>query len=56
MFAWLAKVSGWTAVIVIAVLAGLGTVFQGVPLVRKILWTLAALVAVLASFHEWTNG
>jgi hypothetical protein len=44
---------GWWALILIAVLIGLAQFLGQHVIVRRALWTAAAVVAAVAAFNEW---
>jgi hypothetical protein len=49
------KLSGWHALVAIVVLVALAEILRGMGLIRKLLWSGAAAVAVLAALREWTD-
>lgn len=53
MLSHLSKLSGIAALVVIAALGILGMLMAGIPLVRKLAWSGAAAVALIASLNEW---
>lgn len=54
MMAWLhpRQWLGWVAIIYILIPAVIGT-FLPNGIIRKLLWSVAALVAVMAAYNEW---
>ncbi len=50
----LRALTGWTALILILILATLGTVL-GNGWFRRLGWSGAALVALVAAWHEWRS-
>lgn len=50
---FLKTVRGLTAIIAIVVLGVLALVFDKYAFVRRAAWSVAALIAILAAWHEW---
>jgi len=44
---------GWGTLILIAILIAAAEILRGMRLVSKLLWTVVALVAVMAAIGEW---
>lgn len=44
---------GWTGVVAIAGLAVVSEVFGNSSMVRKVLWGITALVAILTAYVNW---
>ena len=52
MFSWL---KGWTGFFVVVVAAGLAEASSSIPLLRKVLWSVAALAAVVIGYDAWKS-
>lgn len=44
---------GWTGAILVGVLAIVGQASEGVPLLRRLAWSAAALLAVYLAVEHW---
>jgi hypothetical protein len=52
---FLSKVFGWFALLLIAIAIAIAQFVGGLTWVRRILWILAAIFAVVGAINEWAS-